>query len=400
LLSQYKIKKDIKIKMKILMVRSTNAIGGAEICNLNLIKGFKKYYLETKLFFITTLSEFGKRIEAAGAKVIVLPVFSEEVGTKRGLLRLFWSLPKYLYFYLKTILKLKRKEKINLICLQSATEKITLTPFLKLFGFKVVWIEHGPFFSFPTAKEVFFLYRVSSYLPTKIIAVSKNTKLDSIKGGFPVKRITCVVSGIDSDYFSPLTELQRDRMKSRLFLRKKDGVIGYMGSICREKGIEKLLEVGKLVIGKMKNIKFLIVGDGPMLNYAKKFIKDSKLEKKFLFTGFQRGPKCFLGIFDVIFYPTVMGSISMTLMEAMAIGIPVVTRDIGGNRELVVHGKTGYLFKDETPEELADLIIKLLKDSQKRKRMGVEARKRIVKYFNLKKWVTEMHQTFKEVTNE
>ena len=77
--------------------------------------------------------------------------------------------------------------------------------------------------------------------------------------------------------------------------------------------------------------------------------------------------------------------------------VPVVARDIGGNRELVIHGKTGYLFKDETSEELADLIIKLLKNPQKRRKMGIEARKRIVEHFNLESWVTNLHQVFKEV---
>lgn len=86
----------------------------------------------------------------------------------------------------------------------------------------------------------------------------------------------------------------------------------------------------------------------------------------------------------------------MVLLEAMAMGIPVVARDIGGNRELVVHGKTGYLFKDESPEELAEIIIDLLKDKKKREAMGKAARERIIKYFNEKKWVTELHRVFEE----
>ncbi|MGB9707074.1 MAG: glycosyltransferase, partial [Microgenomates group bacterium] len=82
---------------------------------------------------------------------------------------------------------------------------------------------------------------------------------------------------------------------------------------------------------------------------------------------------------------------------AMAMGIPVVARDIGGNRELVVQGRTGYLFKNETPEELAEIIINLLKDKKKREAMGRAARERVKKYFSEERWVRQIHKVFEEV---
>jgi len=71
-------------------------------------------------------------------------------------------------------------------------------------------------------------------------------------------------------------------------------------------------------------------------------------------------------------------------------GVPVVTMDVGGNRELVIHNKTGILFKNERPEELAKIILNLLRDKKRREAMGRAARARVKKYFSEERWVKEM----------
>lgn len=136
--------------MRILIIRATNAIGGSEIYNLNLIKAFHRYYPKDELFFITTLPDFSKRLRKVKTKVITLSVFKEELGTKKGILRFTKNSFNYFLNYLSVILKLKKEEnnKIDLVCIQSNTEKIFLSPILKILGFSIVWLEHGPFFFF------------------------------------------------------------------------------------------------------------------------------------------------------------------------------------------------------------------------------------------------------------
>lgn len=386
--------------MRILVIRPCNAIGGAEIYNLNLIKGFRKYYPEIELFFITTFPEFARRIKSEGGQAITLPVFSEEVGTKKGLLRLTWNLPKYLFYYLKTILSLNKKKKIDLIWLHSATEKIVLTPLLRILGFKIIWVEHGPFFSFPSAKEVFNLYKISSYFANKIITVSMNTLFDALGGGISRRKLICVYTSIDSNYFSSIMGKILGDVKKNTGIRTRKKIIGYIGDVSRGKGFMDFLGVAERLCRIKKNISFLIVGKGMLLNYSKKLARKKTLRERFFFVGFQKDVKQYLRFFDLVFYPNPIGSLSMVLMEAMAMGVPVVARDIGGNRELVVHGKTGYLFKNESLEELAEIIINLLKDEKKRKAMGKAARERIVKHFNQKKWVAELHSVFEEIVRK
>jgi glycosyltransferase involved in cell wall biosynthesis len=376
--------------MKILMIRATRGFGGAEVYNLNLIKGFKKYFSQTELIFLTTLPYFAKRIEEEGSRVKVLPVFTEEIGTKRGLVRLFFALPKYLLYYLKEILYFRYKEKIKIVCLQAATEKIVLTPLLHILGFKVIWIEHGPFFSFPTANEVFFIYTIASRFANRIITYSLYSKSDLMLNGI-ITKIISIKPGIDVDLFKikPTNSGKKYLIKG---IDQNNLIVGYLGDICKEKGIDNFIDLARIIIDKNGIIKFVLVGKGNQLSYIKLFITDQGFADKFIFLGFKQDVRDSLSVLDILFYPTIMGDISITLMEAMAMEKVVVTRDVGGNRELVVDGVTGFLFKNETPEKLADKIIWILKNKKLRKSMGRAARERIVEYFNQERWAKEMHE--------
>lgn len=378
--------------MNILIVRVGGSIGGAEIYNLNLIKGFKKYFPEVKLFFITNLPAFAKRLESSGAKVFVLSAFSEEVGTKKDLLKLFWHLPKYLFSYLKTVLFINRKKHLDLIWFHGTTEKIVLTPILKALGFSVVWLEQGPFFALPKTRIVIFLYKFSSRFVEKIITVSKDSRENIISESISQKKVICVQTSIDASYFSPLSTQETDKIKSELKIKKGEKIIGYVGTICQEKGIRDFLQVADLL--SQKKIKFVLVGDGSMLAWIKRAAQKRNLARKFVFTGSQEEVKRYLGIFDIFFFPTYLEGLSLALLEAIAMGKPVVARNVGGNKELIVDGKTGYLFKNESHKEIANLLIKLLENKEKREKMGLAARKRAVEYFNLKRLTTDLHSVF------
>jgi len=388
--------------MRILVVRVCETIAGAEIYNLNLIKGFNKYFPAVEFLFITTLPEFGRRIEKYGIKTFLLSVFNKEIGTKKDLLKLLLYLPKYLFYFLKTFFISNLKKKIDLVCLQGMTEKIVLTPILKVFGFRILWLEHGPVFTFPKTKLILFLYKIISNLTNKIITASYDAKKDLVKNGIEDKKIISISTAVDVGVFSPVPRKDKYKIKRKWKIKKNRKIIGYTGTINEAKGINDFIEIGKLLNQKFKNnVKFFLVGCGPDLERVKKQVKRDKLEDIFTFFGFQEDVRPYLGIFDLFLFPTHhFEASSLSLLEAMSMGIPVVARDIGGNRELVVHGKTGCLFKDESPEEVAEIIVGLLKDKKKREAMGKAARERVKKYFNEERWIKELHKVFEEVVRK
>jgi len=367
--------------MKILIIRIGGGVGGAEVYNLKLVEGMGRFFPETEFFFITNLPDFAKELEKRRAKVFVLPIWPGEIGTKKDLVKFLPHFPQYLFYFLKTIFSLK-KEKIDLVFLQGTTEKIILTPLFKIFRLPVIWLEHGPFFAFQKTTLVKVCYKWAGQLAEKIITVSKDSQKNLEENG--IKNPICVWTGIAGH--------------KKVSKKDKELVVGFSGAICWEKGIRDFLEVAFVIREKMKNVKFLLVGDGPQLNWAKEAVKVLGMEKNFVFPGWQKNVGQFLEKMDIFFFPTYhLEGLSIALLEAMAMGIPIVARDIGGNRELVIDGKTGYLFKKEPSEKVAEIIVGLLKDKKKREAMGKAARERIEKYFNEERWIKKMHKIFKEV---
>jgi glycosyltransferase involved in cell wall biosynthesis len=178
-----------------------------------------------------------------------------------------------------------------------------------------------------------------------------------------------------------LNEKEKKRLRTDLGLRGRCFVVGFLGDFGKEKGSEDFKKVADLIVGLDEKVKFVVVGE----REERRITKDN-----FVFTGFLCDARLAFSVFDLIFYPIIIGSISLSLLEAMGMGVPVVTRDVGGNRELVIHNKTGILFKNERPEELAKIILNLLRDKKRREAMGRAARARVKKYFSEERWVKEM----------
>lgn len=370
--------------MKTLVIRGTDGFGGAEIYNLKLIKGFKKHCPGLELLFLTTLPKLAREIEKTEAKVWLVDVFKKEVGTRRELLQLVFRLPDYFFNYLKLIIKLKKEEKFRVVWLQGMTEKISLTLFLRFLGLRVIWLEHGPVFGIPRAKEVLFFYRILACLTDRVITVSRMTAKELITKGVDSNKVIGLPTGIDADYFSPV------KKRKTCFL-----TVGYLGSICWEKGIKEFLTVAELVKSGLGETKFVLLGKGPQMAWAKNWVKNKGLTNCFDFPGFKKDVRRYLGNFDLFFFPTRhVEGLSLGLLEAMAMAVPVVARDIGGNRELMIPDKTGYLFKEEQPEKLADLIAGLLKDKKQREKLGKAARRRVIKYFAEEKWIKQLALVF------
>lgn len=333
--------------MKILFIRSTYKFSGAERHNAELLWELKKY------LDVTLLTNLGE-LRREGINVRIENWLPEEVGTKKQLLKILFYAPIFIPRYLPLV------KNVDVICLQSRTEMIFLTPILRFLKKKVVWIQHGPFFVSKTAGIVKSFYGWASRLTDGIIAVSKDTKRDLVKGGVFEKKITVICSGVDTKQFVP-------RVSHRTF------TVGFLGSVTKEKGIEDFITA-------TKNFHALVIGDGPDLKRMK------RQSRNCTFTGFVEDVQSQLQKIDVLLLPTRHHEgISMAILEAQAIGIPVLTTDIGGNREIITHGYNGFLYKPGDTESMAFDIRMLAKNRKNLFEMGRHARKIVLERFNMAK---------------
>lgn len=172
-------------------------------------------------------------------------------------------------------------------------------------------------------------------------------------------------------------------------------VIGTVGRLYRQKNYKLFLDMAKLILNMSgnRNIKFLIVGDGPLMNELKQYSHDLGIEKSVFFAGERTDITELLKGMDVFVMTSLYEGLSNAIMEAMAAGLPVVATDVGGNSELVINGETGFLCKLDA-RELAEKVNYLINNKEEARKMGEKGKKRIISEFSIEKMVRETENVY------
>ena len=189
------------------------------------------------------------------------------------------------------------------------------------------------------------------------------------------RNVHIIPTGIEIERFYK-EKLNKERI---LNLKKKlnlldSKVILYLGRISCEKRIDFLIKNQVNLTKKISNSKLLIVGDGPELDEYKKLVSKLKIEDSVIFTGkvpWNEVPY-YYAVADVFATNSDFETQGLTVIEAMAAGLPVVALDDDAFRNVVIDGLTGYLFKNK--KDYLNVIFKLFQDNQIIENMGKQAR--------------------------
>jgi len=177
-------------------------------------------------------------------------------------------------------------------------------------------------------------------------------------------------------------------------------VLLYIARICEQKRPESLLEIAsRLRKHTEEPFQVWIVGDGPDLPEVKKLSYGLGLSDTCIFWGSRRDTGQFYREADVFLLPSKWEGIALTLYEAMAMELPVVASDVGGQRELVTP-ETGVLISLGVPDEIdrfADTLLRLMRSPEIREAMGKAGRDRVRRLFLLSKMVETVTQHLVDV---
>ncbi len=228
-----------------------------------------------------------------------------------------------------------------------------------------------------------FKERFLSMFTERIIACSEAVRtclVDFI--GIKGHRIETVHNSVDVRKFRRIHDTRR--VRAEFNLAEEDTVVGNVSRLVPVKGHHCLLAASVNVLRKFPDIKFLVVGDGPL----KKDIEaaaseDPVMRRNFIFTGYREDIPRLLSVMDVFVHPSGMREgLPLAVAEAMACGIPVVAGDVGGTSEIVKHGETGLLVPPGDIHALADSIVFLVENPEKARRMGMKGRKSVEERFS------------------
>ena len=217
--------------------------------------------------------------------------------------------------------------------------------------------------------------RFSSRYVTQFIAVSKAIKEQLVrKRNIHSGRITVVYNGVELDQYNQNMNAS-EKTRHSLGITDDYPIIGTIGRLVYQKGYSHFLQAAKQVYEKKKYVRFVIVGHGPEEDNLKNMAKSLGISHVCSFAGLRRDIPELLSAFDVFVLSSVLEGLPRIVIEAMAMGRPIVATDIDGVSEELEDGKTGLLVPPKDAGALAKSIIDLLVDKAKSFQMGINARK-------------------------
>jgi glycosyltransferase involved in cell wall biosynthesis len=223
---------------------------------------------------------------------------------------------------------------------------------------------------------------------TKIIAISESVKqkFSFVKDK---NKLIKIGNAVDLDEFNP--EMKRgEKVKEELQIGRDEKVVGTVGRLYPLKGIDVFLKAVSKVERKNAKIKFLIVGEDSSSGAYRKMLERQAEEmgvtRDVIFTGFREDIPELLSAMDVFVLPSLEDyeAFGRVVIEAMAMAKPIVATRSGGVPEIVEEGVTGILVPPGDAEAMAEAIVTLLLDETGAKKMGLEGRRRIERFYGLR----------------
>ena len=239
--------------------------------------------------------------------------------------------------------------------------------------------------------------RLSRLLDKNVAVSSSIAKYLGNHYGLGNDKIETIINGIDETVYKPdAAKRQAGRLKFNL---EDKIVIGHIARLASEKDQNNLLEAFSKVAGIIGKARLVIVGDGPLRKELEGSAKRLNISDKVIFTGFQEDIPFFLNIFDIFVLSSMREGTSLTLIEAMAVELPVIATNAGGSPDVVIDRKTGLLVPPKNSDKLAEAIIRLCENPGAREEMGKAGRLRMEENFSLSGMADKYAGLYREIVN-
>ena len=356
--------------MRILHVVNSLAVGGLESLVVEMASAVSNRY-STIAFPVCALSPSDSHLSVKSAH---RDVETYELNKESYVLKI------------KPLLKIVRDKKIDIIHTHNSGPLLNCIFLSKIVNTPLVHTKHGVYI--PNGKKSYFFNHMAYKMANKIVAVSCDTKQSIIQGyKIPNPAISVIANGINTATFRPPSDIKR--IRSNIGLDSDAYIIGTVGRLSPEKGHMLLIDILPSIIAAIPQVKLVVVGGGIAENELKQKAKELNISKNIVFLG-ERADVCSLmQCFDVYAQTSSMEGMSLTILEAMSCGLPIVASNVGGNPEVIVEGETGFLLSLKDPQAIVSAIIKLYNDKDLAMRMGKAGRKRVEEKFGINRMIDE-----------
>ena len=164
-------------------------------------------------------------------------------------------------------------------------------------------------------------------------------------------------------------------------------MVGNVAALVPHKGQRYLIEAAHLVVQRVPDARFIILGEGELREQLERQVKDHHLEKHVLLPGFRTDVLGCIKGFDIFVLSSITEGLGTSLLDAMACGKPIVATDAGGIPEVVDQGISGTIVRARDARAMANAIVELLSDERRRRSMGEAGLARVKARFTVERMV-------------
>ncbi len=243
-------------------------------------------------------------------------------------------------------------------------------------------------------KNLFSQLKYKSHFVDKIVCISHAIENVLIQDGVQQDKLVTIHSGIDLNKFSNIS--RPENFKRDLGVAENKILIGTIAALSGQKDYPNLLNAAKIVVEQNDKVMFCAVGDGPQRRKIIKMASELVLMNRFIFTGFREDAGKFLKLFDIFVLASQKEGLGTSILDAQAIGLPVIACAVGGIPEIISDGENGLLVPPKHEQRLAEAILQLVNDAQLRKKLGQNA-KTSVKQFDINRTIKKNIELYQEI---
>jgi glycosyltransferase involved in cell wall biosynthesis len=232
-----------------------------------------------------------------------------------------------------------------------------------------------------------------------IVANCDYVRSQLIEEGVPQEKVVTIHNGLDSDRFAPRANLNRAEALARLSVSAEPSsrFVGIVANLRPVKDHQTFLKAMQLVSRAVPESAFLLAGEGNLLADLKELAVQLGIAERTFFLGACRTTEEVLALSEVCVLSSVSEGFSNSILEYMAAGRPVVATDVGGVREVVTEGETGYLLTPGDCQTLADRVIYLLKNPKEAQLMGEKARNVVSREFSTTRQLERVEELYERL---
>ena len=248
------------------------------------------------------------------------------------------------------------------------------------------------------SKRNLLIEKVLSYFTDRIICISHAVeRFVTLNEGICSEK-TCLIYNavVSPDYL--LSDHLRKKMRASLGLDIEAIVIAIVASLTANKGHGFLLTAFEEAFRSHPSIRLLIVGDGPLRKQIETATRQMMMDQAVIFTGMQQDVFSLLQTSDIFVLPSQSREgLGVALIEAMAVGLPVIGTNLGGIPEVIEDGENGFLVAPGSSKQLAEVLKKLVNDQVLRTGMGRRGRQIYEEKFTMPKMIQQIETLYDQL---